>query len=182
LLQAATLVPQSNHSPDADQPGQVPTGPAVQLADQRPYSGGAPRDSEPSADVGGWVVLFLFGAGVFAMICVAVARSAGAKAARVRIVAVPPGEAPEQVRRAWVGLELPLTRGESGPRAQDVVGVQSNRLQGQWTGFAVNGATAVTLLAAKAPEAAGWWRRNAPHVLVGGYTLVFPAEVCERVG
>jgi hypothetical protein len=40
----------------------------------------------------------------------------------------------------------------------------------------------VRILAATAPEAAAWWRLNAPHVVVGGYLLVFPAEVCERVG
>jgi hypothetical protein len=34
----------------------------------------------------------------------------------VRVIAAPPGEAPEAVRRAWVGLELPLAAGETGPR------------------------------------------------------------------
>ena len=31
----------------------------------------------------------------------------------IRIIAVPPGEAPEEIRRAWVGLVLPLAFGES---------------------------------------------------------------------
>jgi hypothetical protein len=34
----------------------------------------------------------------------------------IRIVNVPPGEAPEAIRAAWVGLILPLAPGETGPR------------------------------------------------------------------
>ena len=41
----------------------------------------------------------------------------------VRIIATPPGEAPEEVRRAWVGLELPLAAGETGPHTTPVGGV-----------------------------------------------------------
>src|SRR5258708_2466637 len=33
----------------------------------------------------------------------------------VRIIATPTGEPPEEVRRAWIGLELPLAAGETGP-------------------------------------------------------------------
>jgi hypothetical protein len=61
------------------------------------------------------------------------------------------------------------------------VGVLSNQPANCCEGYAVHGATAVQLLAAKAPEAAAWWRRHAPHVLTGGYELVFPAEICERL-
>ncbi len=35
----------------------------------------------------------------------------------VRIIAAPPGEAPEEVRQAWIGLELPLAAGEKKARA-----------------------------------------------------------------
>jgi hypothetical protein len=100
---------------------------------------------------------------------------------RARIVAVPPGEAPERVRRAWVGLELPLAPGETGPRDQLAYGVLSNGSVGSRKGYAVDGCKAVALLEAKDPDAAAWWRRNAPHVLTRGYQLVFPAEVCEQV-
>jgi hypothetical protein len=50
-----------------------------------------------------------------------------------------------------------------------------------FTGYVVTGSEAVQLLAESAPEAATWWRENAPHVLQDGYQFVFPAEVCERV-
>jgi hypothetical protein len=99
----------------------------------------------------------------------------------VRIVALPPGEAPEEVRRAWIGLELPVTSVPGGSR-QGVVGVLSHRPAGHCDGYAVEGADAVRILAGKAPEAAAWWCRHAHHVLTGGYQLVFPAEVCEPIG
>jgi hypothetical protein len=46
----------------------------------------------------------------------------------------------------------------------------------------VEGKKAVQLLAAVAPNAAAWWRQHAPHVLAHGYQLVFPVEVCEKIG
>jgi len=36
--------------------------------------------------------------------------------ASIRIIAVPPGEAPQQVREAWVGLRLPVSKGVLGYR------------------------------------------------------------------
>jgi hypothetical protein len=98
--------------------------------------------------------------------------------ARVRIVAIPPGEAPERIREAWTGLELPITEGRS---TGEGVGVISGRPCHGVDGYAVNGAVAVRLLAVRAPAAAAWWRNHAPHVLTNGYQFVFPAEVCETV-
>jgi hypothetical protein len=43
----------------------------------------------------------------------------------IRIVGVPPGEAPFWVREQWVGLELPLTR-HPAPRAFYAFGVLSS--------------------------------------------------------
>jgi hypothetical protein len=48
-------------------------------------------------------------------------------------------------------------------------------------GYAVNGRAAVKALASHSPEAAAWWRTNAPHVLASGYRLWFPSDVCEPV-
>ncbi len=106
---------------------------------------------------------------------------ASAVPGRVRIAGLPPGEAPEEIRQAWVGLELPLARGQAKGRFQNTVGVLSNQPTRCGESYAVDGPEAVRILAATAPEAAAWWRLNAPHVVVGGYFLVFPAEVCERV-
>jgi hypothetical protein len=41
----------------------------------------------------------------------------------IRIIATPSGEASEEVRRAWIGLELPLAAGETGPRTVSIGGV-----------------------------------------------------------
>ena len=42
---------------------------------------------------------------------------------RIRIIAVPPEEAPAWVREKWVGLELPLARWSSSPIAGGTYGV-----------------------------------------------------------
>jgi hypothetical protein len=168
LLRAATLFPAT-----------APSAPAGNA--NMAQSGGAQPLHQPpvNQDGGTWVVFLVMGVGILVTICVAIARSvrSSAVAVRVRIVALPPGEAPEQIRKAWVGLELPV----AGRDRNTVVGVLSDRPAAGCDGYAVDGAKAVALLAARAPEAAAWWRRNAPHVLVGGYQLVFPAEICERV-
>jgi hypothetical protein len=90
----------------------------------------------------------------------------------------PPGEAPEHIRRAWVGLTLPLARAEIKPGALTTVGVLSNQDPEMTMGYAVDGRKAVRYLASHEPEAAAWWRNNAPHVLAQGYRLFFPREVC----
>src|SRR5262249_14111542 len=100
---------------------------------------------------------------------------------RLRIVRIPPGEPPEWVRCAWVGLELPLAPGEIKARRVTSVGVLSGEGPELGTGYLVDGGKAVARLAAHAPPAAAWWRENARHVVSSGYQLFFPAEVCEKV-
>jgi hypothetical protein len=112
---------------------------------------------------------------------------------QVRITGVPPGEAPEWVRRAWVGLVLPLASGENGPRTRRGAGVLTgprgcatalvHLLLGRttlWTGYVIDADVAVWLLAERSPEAAAWWRENAPHALQPGRRFIFPQEVCEE--
>ncbi len=95
---------------------------------------------------------------------------------RIRIIATPPGQAPESVRDQWVGLELPL----SEPLNGKVRGVLDFRpTPGNPEVFCVNGETALELLAKKSPEAATWWLKNAPMVTAG--QLAFLREVCELV-
>jgi hypothetical protein len=112
---------------------------------------------------------------------------------QVRITDVPPGEAPDWVRRAWVGMVLPLAPGETGPRTPRTVGVLSGPRdfvmillfflfgrRNRETGYVVEGRVAVQLLAEKDAEAARWWQEKAPHVLRPGHRLVFQAEVCQE--
>jgi hypothetical protein len=97
----------------------------------------------------------------------------------VRIVATPGGEAPPEVREAWVGLTLPLF--DSVPRTIETIGVVSHTRQPPRVGYLVEGMEAVKVLAGKSTRAATWWLEQAPHVVVAGYLLVFSAEVCEVV-
>jgi hypothetical protein len=111
----------------------------------------------------------------------------------IRIVDVPPGEAPESVRKRWVGLVLPLAHGESGPRSLRSWGVSSGPktllgslwrlLTGRYTwtyGYVVNARQALEILAQKAPEAAKWWEENTPY-WQQGRKFVFHGEVCEEL-
>jgi len=113
---------------------------------------------------------------------------------RVRIIGVPPGEAPDWVREQWVGLELPLA--QASPTASSVLssGVLSGPrsffaankalILGQYQrrqGFKVNVIEALTVLESASPEAANWWRANAPHLMKPSRFFVFSEEVCAVV-
>ena len=113
---------------------------------------------------------------------------------KVRIIARPPGEAPDDVREAWVGLELPVLSGLLAGRRQFVTGgvlsgprTWRQRLQALFqgrfnkrTGYGVNALEAVRILANRDPMAASWWRTRGAHLLDGKHVLVFPADVCEE--
>jgi hypothetical protein len=134
------------------------------------------RPPAPQSNLVGWLIAGAAGFGLLALVATLVFRRSRC---RVRIVDVPPGEAPDYVRRAWVGLELPLAPGQKGPCHMATEGVMSGQEDGETDGYLVLGSEAVTLLAAHDAEAALWWRTHAPHVLVSGYQLVFPTEVCD---
>ena len=112
----------------------------------------------------------------------------------IRIVGVPPGEAPFWVREQWVGLELPLTRHSapgtfysfgavSGPRtclAQlwGIIRARAERVRG----YVVHSVEAVDILASSSPAAAAWWRENVPHLIGPRRYLVFHEHACEMIG
>ena len=113
---------------------------------------------------------------------------------QVRIIAIPPGEAPESVRRAWVGLVLPLAPECRGPVEAVGYGVLSRRFElgafrrlWRWLvrrplrQYAVPTNEAMAILAAAAPDAARWWRENAPDVFAAGNKFWFAAEACEEL-
>lgn len=109
----------------------------------------------------------------------------------IRIIATPPGEAPEEVRQAWVGVRLPLplfhrrarswrTAGVlTGPRTlfARLAALVSGRLERK-PGYAVSVVEALAALEKSRPDAARWWRENAPHLVRPGKAFVFAAEVC----
>jgi hypothetical protein len=113
----------------------------------------------------------------------------------IRLVTTPPGDAPEEVRQAWVGLELPLA---SGARhawlvpAGDCTGLTAlsrsfaaslrSALTRRWVrGYLVHSPRALTLLAAKDPAAVRWWREAAPSAWKVGRKFTFPRDVCVEI-
>ena len=110
----------------------------------------------------------------------------------IRITSTPPGEAPEQIRAAWVGLVLPLA--VAGCRTIETVGVLSRPktrlgLFFTWffgrtkreSGYVVEAHHAVEILAAHEPDAAKWWRECAALSIQPGQFFVFAEEVCKEV-
>ncbi len=148
------------------------------ITHETPVSPGPPS---PSA----FLVALLVPLGVLGAVSgtyVDMARRRRTSGGLIRIIAPPPGEAPEHVRAAWVGVELPLVGGVSQPTAGPGRGVVSGNAGVVWVGYVVDGRVAVQRLAAQCPEAAAWWRANAPHILGWGYGLLFPTDVCQRLG
>ena len=95
----------------------------------------------------------------------------------IRIIATPPGQAPDWVRQEWVGLEIPLdeTPKLSGTIQMGVLGGPAQHPGG----FRVNTRVTLDLLQKKSPDAARWWRENInPDFMTH---LIFKREVCEEV-
>ena len=113
----------------------------------------------------------------------------------IRIVRVPPGEAPFWVRDKWVGLELPLADDDQGPRVAYTSGVLSGprnrfiallwglmgRLQRK-SGFSVYVSEALAALEKTAPDAASWWRENVPRLQGRKRKFMFHPSACEFIG
>ena len=121
--------------------------------------------------------------------------------AAIKIISTPPGEAPQEIRDAWIGLVLPLAV-PSARRAVVTWGVVTGpktHWKRQWClmlgkgrrlllgkaqdkiGYVVNANAAVMLLERVNPIAAGWWKQNAAHMLLPGHIFMFAVEACEEV-
>ncbi len=109
---------------------------------------------------------------------------------KVRIIRAPIGEAPEWVREAWVGLELPLAHLEevtvetggvlTGPRSS--LGYWWAKLTGRLevvSGYVVRSDRAIDLLGRSRPDAAAWWQTHAPKFCEPGAEFIFDAPACE---
>jgi hypothetical protein len=105
------------------------------------------------------------------------------------ITSVPDGEAPVWVRQKWVGLRLPLTtpsqspgvfRGEgvlTGPRTilSAIFSLLTHRTR-KTEGYLVNVLEAVAVLERVHPDAAEWWKANAPHLVRPNRRFIFQKE------
>jgi len=111
---------------------------------------------------------------------------------KIRINSIPPGEAPESVRQAWIGLVIPVPTRFAGRCRASAAGVLSGPKSwfGRWfavlfgrtkreVGYIVEARVAIDLLASRSPEAADWWRQNAPQFTKPGRYFMFATESCE---
>jgi hypothetical protein len=101
---------------------------------------------------------------------------------RFRIVTPPPGEAPDEIRAAWVGCMLPVfaTTDDSRVSAQ-VKGILSGQQSERFDGFTAQVIDAVAALERHDAAAAGWWREKIPHLLQPGKLFAFPGWCCALV-
>lgn len=110
----------------------------------------------------------------------------------IQIISLPKGEAPEEIRRSWIGLQLiaddtspiavPIAHVITGPRSR--LGMLIQRLRGReerWDAYVVDARDAVDALAKVDPKAAAWWYANTGHLLDGKHPLVFDSECCRVV-
>jgi hypothetical protein len=95
----------------------------------------------------------------------------------VLIVATPPGIAPEEVRKAWIGIVLPVLGRETADliAARKAEGFLSDN-----AGYVVTGPKALEALERHNKEAWEWWVIHFPRLLTEG-VLAFEQTVCQEV-
>lgn len=115
----------------------------------------------------------------------------------VQIVAIPPGEAPEKIRAAWIGATIPLADIEAPQpnlcNSRGVLGKEHGFLakvkrfvglpviEQPSVGYVVEVLAAIEALKAHAPAAAAWWEQHAPHLIKPGKKFLFDASCCKEV-
>ncbi|MEO6929660.1 MAG: hypothetical protein ABI190_10890 [Casimicrobiaceae bacterium] len=111
---------------------------------------------------------------------------------RIRIIGVPPGEAPLPIREAWVGLELPLASDKprrylesgvlSGPRSrwQTLIHALTFRLKVH-TAYVVPSLGAIEILEKSRPAEARWWHDNVPRACRPKRNFLFATQCCQRI-
>lgn len=112
----------------------------------------------------------------------------------IEIIAMPPGEAPEEIRKSWIGVVIPLPLDAQTERERTGYGVLTGphlwfmaffpflyRSREKLRGFSVGGVDAITALAKKDKRAAEWWTKNTPHLVKNHWRLIFPTDACRIV-
>ncbi len=101
------------------------------------------------------------------------------KPTHIIIAEAPPGDAPDDIREAWVGLVLPLRGGFKQPhkmRANQIV--SGDEIEPQEV-FLVEGSEALSILSEENTIAANFYRDSLADVATPVFT--FPVDVCEVV-
>lgn len=97
---------------------------------------------------------------------------------KIKIIGVPPGQAPEKIRKQWVGLVLPVEENAPGPEEGIQIGIRGGQPE-NLGGYPVRTQDAIELLKEKSPQTAKWWERNFPPSVIP--RLVFSKTVCEII-
>ena len=108
----------------------------------------------------------------------------------IRIVDLPPGKAPVEIRSKWIGVELPIAPADmhqtymasllTSPKCYLGIFVASRENDFLANGaYFVSGPDALEILATTTPETAKWWRKNAPHFQKAHCAFLFSAACCE---
>lgn len=94
----------------------------------------------------------------------------------IRIIKVPEGEAPLQVRKKWIGLVLPVVAVSS----HDCREILSNTKVNRGLHYTVPKDLAIVALEQQHPHAANWWKSHSPAT--EGSALAFYLDEAEVVG
>ena|SRR5579862_3402272 len=97
---------------------------------------------------------------------------------RIRIIDVPPGQAPEWVRQQWVGLELPVAEEPRDDQEYTQLGARGGNPE-NIGGYRIKADIAFDALRQRSPLAVTWWEAHAPHAFLPSSSLVFRRDVCE---
>ena len=116
---------------------------------------------------------------------------------QIRIIEIPPGEAPEQIRAAWVGVIIRLADvPEPQPGIWATTGVLGKELgllakfkrflgapvvEQPYPSYVVDVLAAMDALRAQSSSAAAWWESHTPHLLKPGKKFCFAASCCEVI-
>jgi len=96
--------------------------------------------------------------------------------AKIKIIAVPPGQAPLWVRQKWVGMTLPVV--ENLPADTVEMGVLGGKPENSG-GYPVETVVAIQGLEKKSLKAANWWKSHVNPACMPW--LSFQRAVCELV-
>jgi len=99
------------------------------------------------------------------------------KNGRMRITSAPTGRAPLEIRKAWIGVEIPFL--EIGMPEGSVHGVLNGQKVKPHQAFTVDSTEAIRALKKKSPDAANWWK--AMGYPIPGVQFTFNVECAEVI-
>ena len=110
----------------------------------------------------------------------------------IKIIDTPPGKAPEEIRKKWVGLVLPVAAQEHSQAYMQVLLTKPKCYLGIFVAsrdedfltngaFFVSGPEAIGVLSIASGSTAKWWCQNAPYFNKPNSAFLFSAACCILV-